>query len=123
MPSPPAKVHLIGQGSGQRHHAKSGLMFPPGGHFRIMALSQSSDEAGMLRRCLIGEEHIGCVDQSLLGVPQIGKTKAPGSYVTTYGSACSSSNPESLKQDPRVYDNPCSTQKMLDFAIVRAVFP
>jgi hypothetical protein len=36
MPSPPAKVYRAGQGSGQRHHAKAGLLFPPGGHFRTV---------------------------------------------------------------------------------------
>jgi hypothetical protein len=37
MPSATAKVYLIGQGSGQRDHAKAGLLFPWDGQFRIVS--------------------------------------------------------------------------------------
>jgi hypothetical protein len=35
MPSATAKVYRAGQGSGQRNHAKAGLLFPGDGQFRI----------------------------------------------------------------------------------------
>jgi hypothetical protein len=49
MPFCPAKVYRAEQGSGQRNHAKAGLLFPPGGHFRMSGLSEITRQSDMLR--------------------------------------------------------------------------
>jgi hypothetical protein len=47
MPSATAKVYRIGQGSGQRNHAKAGLLFPHDGHFRMASgVFRQNDPAG-----------------------------------------------------------------------------